>query len=239
MECFLRAGPTDFAGSTLVVPAVSIGNVGQVCTEVILGTFGFPLVGYLNDENVLPCVGRDPFGDDESKLALSLEIYGAPSRQLYFIQQRAPVVPGRQREFANRLIAWAKEQGFGRVVVVGSLDAFRRKDAQINDRQLRFVATSEELAPWLSSAGLKELEDSVLFDDEEKDRRVSPWPLITRCRTEGLAACSVLAFVSEGDNLQEGVEMASLLNTLLDLGLDKSGVGKWRIPPTLMSAVRA
>lgn len=55
--------PQAFTGWTLVVPGVTVGNVGQLAVDLLLRTSGAPLCGYLSHEGLLPFVGVDPLGD--------------------------------------------------------------------------------------------------------------------------------------------------------------------------------
>lgn len=230
MEFFPAVEGLHLSGSTLILPAVSIGNVGQLAIETILCTLSAPLVGYLYDDNVLPCAGYDPLGTDPSRIALSLELYKLDTQDIYILQQRAPVIAGRKRAFSEHLIDWAKSQGCSRVVIVGSLDAGRRRDTQITDRKARFVGTDKELGARLLALGLVELEDGELFDVPEKDRKVGPWPIVHKCRVENLAVCSVLVFANEGNNVQDALVVGRVLSDLLEMGTSDT---VWKLPPML------
>ncbi|KAI7758313.1 hypothetical protein M8C21_008831, partial [Ambrosia artemisiifolia] len=79
--------------STLILPALSIGNVGQLAVDLLIASSKADRVGYLDDPNVLPCVGNDAYAPSpQGDLALPLEAYESPSSALTFIQQRSPVV---------------------------------------------------------------------------------------------------------------------------------------------------
>lgn len=55
-------------------PALSIGNVGQLVADLLISSMGSERVGYLDDPNVLPCVGNDAYGPfPQGDLALPLE----------------------------------------------------------------------------------------------------------------------------------------------------------------------
>lgn len=43
-------------------PALSIGNVGQLAVDLLVSSTGAERVGYLDDPNLLPCVGNDAYG---------------------------------------------------------------------------------------------------------------------------------------------------------------------------------
>jgi len=55
-------------------PALSIGNVGQLVADLLISSMGSERVGYLDDPNVLPCVGNDAYAPfPQGDLALPLE----------------------------------------------------------------------------------------------------------------------------------------------------------------------
>ena len=60
-------------------PALSIGNVRQLVEDLFISSMGSKRVGYLDDPNILPCVGNDAYGSfpfPQGDLALPHE--GAP-----------------------------------------------------------------------------------------------------------------------------------------------------------------
>ncbi|KAH1073263.1 hypothetical protein J1N35_025591 [Gossypium stocksii] len=48
--------------STLLLPALSIGNVGQLAVDLLVSSMKAERIGYLDDPFVLPCVGNDAYG---------------------------------------------------------------------------------------------------------------------------------------------------------------------------------
>ncbi|KAJ0880716.1 putative proteasome assembly chaperone 2 [Helianthus annuus] len=109
--------------STLILPALSIGNVGQLAVDLLIASTKAERVGYLDDPNVLPCVGNDAYAPaPQGDLALPLEAYESPSSALTLIQQRSPVVKGMMVEFAKNLANFAVASGKKHVVILSSLD---------------------------------------------------------------------------------------------------------------------
>ncbi|MED6150639.1 hypothetical protein PIB30_074351 [Stylosanthes scabra] len=109
--------------STLIVPALSIGNVGQLTADLMVSSMDAERVGYLDDPYVLPCVGNDAYGPSpQGILSLTLEVYESHSNALSILQQRSPVVKGRMFEFAKNLADFVAGSGKKHVVILSSLD---------------------------------------------------------------------------------------------------------------------
>mmetsp|Transcript_4253 Transcript_4253/g.15305 ORF Transcript_4253/g.15305 Transcript_4253/m.15305 type:complete len:266 (+) Transcript_4253:277-1074(+) len=125
------------ASHTLVLPLVSVGNVGQLAVEMLLtgsAELSTRQVGALESDLVLPCSGSTPQG----RLILPLEVYQSGDRgnkSLSLIQQRSPVAAGMHEQFASELAPLLKSATFREVVVVGSLDAKHMTDSQLRSRQ--------------------------------------------------------------------------------------------------------
>lgn len=119
--------------STLVLPALSIGNVGQLAVDLMVASTSAERIGYLDDPHVLPCVGNDAFGPDpQGELALPLEAYDSASNALTLVQQRSPVVKGTTVEFAKNLADFAAASGKKHVVVLSSLDFGRWRNIDMS-----------------------------------------------------------------------------------------------------------
>ncbi|ESW03881.1 hypothetical protein PHAVU_011G049700 [Phaseolus vulgaris] len=109
--------------STLILPALSIGNVGQLVADLLISSIGSERVGYLDDPNVLPCVGNDAYGPfPQGYVALPLEAYDSPSNALTVIQQRSPVIKGMMVEFAKNMADFLASSGKKHIIVLSSLD---------------------------------------------------------------------------------------------------------------------
>ncbi|PWA41703.1 clast3-related protein [Artemisia annua] len=109
--------------STLILPALSIGNVGQLAVDLLIASSKAERIGCLDDPNVLPCVGNDAYSfSTQGDLVLPLEAYESPANALSLIQQRSPVVKGMMVEFAKNLADFAVASGKKHVIILSSLD---------------------------------------------------------------------------------------------------------------------
>ncbi|KAB1207207.1 Proteasome assembly chaperone 2 [Morella rubra] len=141
--------------STLVLPALSIGNVGQLAVDLMVSSTKAERIGYLDNPYVLPCIGNDAYGPiPQGELALPLEAYDSSSNALTLLQQRSPVVKvmtlalflllltiylgaayvfkGRMVEFAKNLADFAAASGKKHVVVLSGLDFGRWRNIDMS-----------------------------------------------------------------------------------------------------------
>ncbi|XP_031281522.1 proteasome assembly chaperone 2 [Pistacia vera] len=109
--------------SNLILPALSIGNVGQLAVDLLVSSTGAETIGYLDDPLVLPCVGNDAYRPSpRGDLALPLQAYESSSSGLNLVQQRSPVIKGMMVEYAKNLADFAAASGKKHVVVLSGLD---------------------------------------------------------------------------------------------------------------------
>uniref|UniRef100_A0A2I3FQW1 Uncharacterized protein n=1 Tax=Nomascus leucogenys TaxID=61853 RepID=A0A2I3FQW1_NOMLE len=85
----------DLAGFTFLMPAVSVGNVGQLATDLIISTL-----------NMSKIVGNNPYATAEgnsTKLSINAEVYSLPSRKLVAFQLRSIFIKSWKLLFGSGL----------------------------------------------------------------------------------------------------------------------------------------
>ena len=230
------------AGSTLILPAVCIGNVGQLAIDLIIETSQALKVGRFHDDShlLIPCVGTGNTYSHISGPAFSMELFSLPSNTTtsnkFIVQQRAPAAPGLQQAFADAVVSWAQSSGVAKIIFLGSLDGSFRRDDQLQGSQLCYwsVGNDEELVSLCStSAGLKCLEDEYFANDKPLQERLTPpWPLVKACERENIPCVAILAFVLEGENIPDAVNVANAAVKIVP-ALGGGGEGpSWRQPPS-------
>ncbi|OWY91230.1 Proteasome assembly chaperone [Phytophthora megakarya] len=127
-----------FAGHTVLLPAISNANLGQLTLDLVLNTllqngeaFDVDLtrVGHLLSEEAPPIAGGAAFATQQPhSLCLNLEVYQSKERKITLIQQRAPVLPGRAHAFVQELVQWAKSNKVATIGVVAGCDDMLRHD---------------------------------------------------------------------------------------------------------------
>lgn len=233
--------------STLILPALSIGNVGQLVSDLLISSMGSQRVGYLDDPNVLPCVGNDAYGPiPQGELALPLEAYDSPSNALTIIQQRSPVIKGMMIEFAKNVADFIAGSGKKHIIVLSSLDfgKWQKVDMssglqihylssansngtdenceQLGWKKLEEYDSSQKHWKYLNdlAEGNTTLEDIISADELEEENYYASLPfaaLFSFLKAKGLKVTCLLCYCSEGDNISDAFQLADAVCKLLKL----------------------
>lgn len=248
--------------STLVLPALSIGNVGQLAVDLLVCTTKAKRIGFLDDPFVLPCVGNDAFGPLPSgELTLPLEVYESSLHKLTFVQQRSPVTKGMMVEFAKNMADFAVAAGKKHVVILSSIDFSRWKRIDMSSGlKIHYLSSAnscgiddncekhgwkmlQECLPggerWLylnaAAEGNNFQEWSKICDDDvdsDEDYYASlPFAALFSClKARGLKVTCLLGYCSEGDNINDSMNLADAACKLLGLRPSSSHEGGWIVP---------
>lgn len=171
------------------VPAV--GNTGQLAVDLLVtlqrsrsDAVASSCAAVLQSANVLPLVGNDAYAVAPSgvrgEMCSTLELHAAWALQegCYLLQQRGPVVTGRQAAFAQEFAAWAARAAVGQVLIVSSLSAADRQDGDIRGPQLCCAAAAEgpaaPLQEALETAGVPRWQ-CVAGAKPIEERKIAPW----------------------------------------------------------------
>ncbi|KAG2217857.1 hypothetical protein INT45_012772 [Circinella minor] len=159
--------PEKLAGSTLILPSVSIGNVPQLACDLVINTLQPDRVGFISNEAVMPIAGPRENG---SGVSLAVEVFQTKDQQWTIVQQRAPTFKvgkppspyttlffsGTRRQYIRDLVAFIQKYRFARVIILTSADASLRNDLQITSATpFRYIGSSVN--------GITELEDEELL----------------------------------------------------------------------------
>ncbi|KAF9136785.1 Proteasome assembly chaperone 2 [Mortierella sp. GBA39] len=176
-----------FKGTTLILPSVSIGNVPQLTTDLLLSTLKLDRVGCIEDENVVPVLGPADRPHSESTpatasgtgagtgvsgglLSLAVEVFQSKDGKWTLIQQRSPTVSHRSHHYADNLVRFIQDSEFDQVVLLASADGARRIDIQLRSgNPVRYIPSPQlpgTLLETLRGLGLEELENIPATDRE-------------------------------------------------------------------------
>jgi len=229
---------TDY---TLIMPVVSVGNIGQLAIDLLISTMQPRKVGYFYDAAFWPIVGSDPYstpGSGKGDIVTSCEVYESTERKVVLVQQRVPIIRYRKYDFRRKMMAWIRRNKFGKVVILSSCNASSRIDAQLEGSSLRYICT-----PAVDESIVNHLSKKLNW--QQLERRVSlPTPsalqlqtefngvvpteihipgggltkkMFLECTKEDIPLVVLMMFCSEGDNIQDSLAMAAYLNEWLKI----------------------
>jgi proteasome assembly chaperone 2 len=227
------AESANFQDNTLVLPALTLGHVGQLALDAIITTLKLPKVGYIDEPNVLPTLSNDAFAADQDSLTTSLEVFHSSEKKVTILQQRAPVVRAYNAQYAASIIQWAKSAHFKEIIILMSADATRRNDEQLVGTQFRFASTQSSFLRERATE-LKWIE----LEAETKDSIIKQGTVAQRLLEEGekqsFPVSVVLLFCAEGNNVPDGLTMASHVNQYLKVKESNPNpnpqVSEWLVP---------
>lgn len=187
-----------FKGTTLILPSVSIGNVPQLTTDLLLSTLKLDRVGCIEDENVIPVLGPADRPHNETStsssastatfagtgtgvaaagglLSLAVEVFQSKDGKWTLIQQRSPTVSHRSHHYTDNLLQFIRDSEFDQVVLLASADGARRIDIQLRSgNPVRYIPSPQlphTLLETLRGLGLETLENIPASDREQQQAR--------------------------------------------------------------------
>lgn len=236
--------PPSFKGCTLILPAVSVGNVGQLAADLIISTLRLPRVGHFHTDCLIPMVGSNPYAtsqENANELSTNAEVYCSKESNLAVLQIRTPILQTKVRHFRKVLVSWIKSSGFSKTVLLSSSHAYQRDDQQLQGTPLRYLlspALEDEAGSKVKELQWRSMEKVCAFPgiSDSEQRLYIPGGGITKglytdCCNENIPMAVVLIFCSEGDNIPDAFTLGNYLNDWLHLvNTSDQGTTQWNIP---------
>jgi len=212
---------------TLILPSVSVGNVGQLAQDVLLASLSPPpdLLGQVHHPALIPMVGCDPLDNDSSSITTAMQMYQYKPSRLLLLQIRSGIVPGKGDLFLDDLVSWCKEKGVSRLISLTSCHAHEMTDSQIRSSPLRYLATPTcQVGVAGTRLEQRGAEPAFLPGGGVAKR------LYDKCVDNDVECVVLLKFCSEGDNTSDGLMLADYLNQWLNLIPEKPAQEKYKVP---------
>ncbi|XP_053427868.1 proteasome assembly chaperone 2 isoform X2 [Nycticebus coucang] len=220
----------DLAGFTLLMPAVSVGNVGQLAIDLIISTLNMSKIGYFYTDCLVPMVGNNPYAtaeENSTELSINTEVYSLPSKKLVALQLRSIFIKHKSKSFCEKLLSWVKSSCLAGVIVLSSSHSYHRNDLQLRSSPFRYLLTPsmQKCAQnKINSLNWEEMEKSRCIpeiDDSEFCIRI-PGGGITKAlydesSSKDIPLAVLLKFVSEGDNIPDALGLVEYLNEWLQI----------------------
>lgn len=121
-----------------MLPALAVGNIGQLAIDLLLSAYKSQLIGYWYDpNNVMPFAANDVLAlkksDQVGLLSTGIDIHYSPQYKVVILQQRSPLLARRSIPFVTALVAWLRERRVGAVALLTSGPSHKREDKVCQD----------------------------------------------------------------------------------------------------------
>jgi proteasome assembly chaperone 2 len=219
--------PISFAKKSLFLPSLNVGNIGQLSIDVILTTFQLKRVGFLVSPYVTPSVGNYT----SNSVTTSLEVFQSTSGSTFYIQQRAPICKGRNREYTLDLVEWIKASEFSEVILLNSAEKSILLQEYENlgvGPHIRTITVPKDTLKYQNYDQFS-LSDSLFSSTINKGTMTAY--LIEFCTEKSINLLVVTLFVSESDNMNvvDALQLCQILAKEGNLGETPKEID-WAIP---------
>lgn len=120
---------------SLILPAVSVANIGQLAVDLLIVSLKAVKIGYLHSTFVHPIIANDAdavkIKQCTGRISLPIEVYYAAEAKLVIVQQRSPVLRGFHGEFAREMHQFIQQNQFASTTLLSSDSIHTRTDVQI------------------------------------------------------------------------------------------------------------
>lgn len=209
IEMFKFSKEITFAGYTLLVPSVSVGNVAQLATDLLIETLKLEKVGLLWHPALIPIVGPPAYDHDKDQTTTTAEVYVSEERKLVVLQIRAPLVGALQPDFLDKLTDFVRDRQLAEVIILSS--SFAHENHQVGARPYKYLTNEKFLsvhAGAVEALQWSPLEGNVIHGG------VYAAKLLAACTEKEVGAFVLFTYVSEGDNTADAVQLVSLVDQL-------------------------
>ncbi|WVN90969.1 uncharacterized protein L203_106214 [Cryptococcus depauperatus CBS 7841] len=136
--------PSSFSNATLILPAVSLGNVPQLTCDLLISSLGLQRVGFTGrGDTVAPFVGQ---GEHSELVTGGLEVYGQEGSELFVVQQRSPTLKDKKDEHVALVESFIDSYSFGFLLLLTSLDSAHQNDTQLLTPYQRITPPSQSVS---------------------------------------------------------------------------------------------
>ena len=210
--------------STLVIPAVSAGNIPQLTVDLLIHTYKAKFIGRLDDKYLYPFAGpRDEYENEQSgtRISTPLEIYYVETQdqRLTILQMRSPTLPGLKLRFVQEtLIPFINQNEFSQIIMIGSSNAglMMKQNGSQSQKFSRIQLYSDSVENQLaglklaSENNIRPIPDTLAESGIVKD-------VLKQCKSPTCLCCGIVMFAYEGDNFSDAEELCDYVIGILTI----------------------
>jgi len=226
-------------GYTLIVPSVSVGNVGQLSVDLLISTLGLSRIGRIFNDCFIPLVGADPYDESNEDICTAVDIYASHEKKLVAIQIRS-LVAKRPTSFFHEVLNFVTDYKIAKVIILTSSFGHEKRDEQLRTVPFRYLATDNMTA----ECG-KQFEELSWIGLEPKQDEFSGQPILQihgggfaktlfdTLQKENVPCIVILKYCSEGDNIPDACELVNYSNRFLKIvSVNDDNLCKFKFPPS-------
>ncbi|WFD42702.1 hypothetical protein MPSI1_001350 [Malassezia psittaci] len=208
----------QFEGCTLILPVISVGLVPSLAVDLLVHApaLNFSYVASLDGTDCVPFVGPadDPPADH---ISTALDVYKSKSHDLVVVQQRSPILKTHKKQFVRRLMEWIKEAKLANILVLATLDAAFRSDAEMMTSQWKYMSSTAATSPLTDRA-----ERLPMYADGNPSPPM-PGAEITQIYLQNAPSTTLalLQFCAEGDNREDAYQLAESAARICGVSVDR------------------
>ncbi|XP_012339831.1 proteasome assembly chaperone 2 [Apis florea] len=208
----------------LILPSVAVGNIGQLCIDLLISNLNLYKIGSLWNSMFLPICGLNPYDKNSNSLCTTGDFY-VGMYNIILLQLRSPYV-GNLNNFFDELIQFIQHKKISKIIILtSSYDYECIKKSETTLRYLssdNFLLNNEKLLKTLSwKRHIKNI-----TEDSTEECYISGGGFANdfyeHLKSMEIPSTILFCYCSEGDNVSDALVLFNGLNEWLNLISDIS-----------------
>lgn len=205
----------DLSNYTIILPSVSVGNVGQLTVDLIVTTYKFRNIGVLWHPAIIPTVGSDPYYSN-NEICTACELYVNETLKIAAIQIRSGLEFSLANTFFKCLKNCLLDLNVKNVVILTSSFAYEMHT--IGSGMFRYI-TNEDVQKQFENLKISCMEPDV--NGRYIIHGSGFGSKLYEILSEGLKCTLIVKYTSEGDNRPDAVNLLDVLIKIIKFNTDK------------------
>lgn len=207
---------TDLTGYTLIIPSVSVGNVGQLTADLLITSFNLQRIATIWHPAIIPSAGGDPYYSETNEVCTACELYAGDDVKLAVVQIRSGLDFNKTVSFLRELKTALSSMKVQRVVILTT--CFAHEMHNIRSGMFRYV-TNQGNEEKLKELEVAEME--TVFNGRYLIHGSGFAVKLYEILREDFGCTIIVKYTSEGDNRPDAVAMLELLKKLYALDYER------------------
>lgn len=200
----------SFNDYVLLIPSVSVGNVGQLTNDLIISGLNLKSVGIVYHKAIIPAIGPNPYNPSDD-ICVACELYVSKNLKLAILQLRTSIEQRLANEFFSDLKLFITSRNFKEVIILASTYAHELHD--INSGHYRYITnTKNEVYSTLKILPMEQTETGN-YMVHGSGFALKLYNLLM----ENILTSVIIKYTSEGDNRPDAYSMLNVVGKVLNI----------------------